>query len=597
MTTKEQRQDFIDRVRESATSLFVPRPLVSGDSAVLPIHQVWLDSLRADVIGQGTATEYFSGERELQFTYGATSWTAIATNMEVFDDEACRPEGVEKGQGYTDGKTLFVPLSKLKEIVLEENHQVSLNWLNNGLLRHASHLLEVPLPSGEGSQEWVAAHDGVDFASKAAMQFAFSRAKGFSGRWLTINEAFQSHTDPSLLAAESGSGILRLIDAIIIASQKSETSLSDGPWRKPDASSKKIVGSLPKYSDVYGEIGTWFMDTCKACGVSWSEFPLAVQVAQFMLLRKYGEATSFSFNDSLFVKAIQAHPGASPALVASASAALKHAGFVSPLYPNDTESRAKYMHAQAHLLDKNVSPKDLAEAILNVQDMAPSRVPEPGMMSYAEVMNSLFGLTKGSGMSEEMLIQCAKHAPSVAILWARRNTSKVIYGESLFVRRLADGLVRNRMEHSGAERVSIVQEYLNNGNLYKNVQSEKPAHPSKGFHHVLKSPEPWAAEAMTNALKASTSEAPIVLLYKRFPGGIDGNLRADENVHNLPEILFNAGLTPTSKVFNPQTRNEVEIRTLSGDNLIDAAYADYQAKALTTNTAPPQISSSVGIRL
>lgn len=595
MTSKQQRQDFIDHVRESAKSLFVPRPLVNEPGSVLPIHQVWLHNLYAGLIGE---PEYGYQSPKMAFGHGPSSWAALASNVEVYNDEDALPEGVAKGQGYTDGETLFVPLSTLKEKVLSEDSRTSLSWLNEGILFHARHLLgETCAPN----ENWAKAGGNVNPQSKAAMQYALAQSSPSAGDWFEMHQSSKAHNMDALVN-ESGSGILHLIRAVQSASdQVFASGIESGPWRgskisqnEESGKSRGILGNLNSASrDNYRSAGNWLMQQCEAFGVSWAEFPLAVKIAKAGFLTRKSAALAYFLAD--FVNGVQDHAAASPALVAVANTVVKHSGFVSPLYPLDTLARARYMRAQAQLLNPEVSANDLAEAILNIQEMAPPRVPEPGMMNYAQIMSSLIGLTKGSGMSEELLIKCAEHAPSVAVRWARKNLSKVVDGKNMFVRRLADGLVANKMEDSGDARVAIVQAYLDlgNGTVYKNARHKKVVPPEYGFHHILKSGESWAAEAMANVLKVSVSEAPNVLLYvSTFE---DEKPRAAA-LHDLPSILLDAGMTPSTKVLFNKSHGEIEIRTLANSGVLDGAYANYQAKQLGKNTPVPRASSS-SIRL
>lgn len=337
------------------------------------------------------------------------------------------------------------------------------------------------------------------------------------------------------------------------------------------------------------------MQECEKYGVSWSEFPLAVQIVKAGILSKSGSSSYSAYDLAPFLNGIQDHAAASPALVSVANTAVKNSGFVSPLYPLEARARARYMRAQAQLLNPGVSAKDLAEAILNIQEIAPPRVPERGLMDYAQIMSSLLRLTRGCGISEELLIKCAEHAPFVAVKWASKNLSKVVDGKSMFVRKLADGLVANKMGDSGDARIAIVQEYLDlgNGDLYKNARRQKVLTPEHGFHHILKSPEPWAAKAMTNVLKVSVSEAPTVLLYVSAFEAENGRVGS---VHDLPSILFDAGITPSTKVVQNKSQGEIEIRTIAGPGLLDRAYANYVAKQLGDNTPVARASYS-GIRL
>lgn len=224
MTTKQQRQEFIDHVRESAKSLFVPRPLVSEPGNVLPIHEVWLHNLRADLIG----TPAFNlGSSRMALGYGPSSWAALASNVEVFDDEGALPEGALKGQGYSDGRTLFVPLSKLKEKVMNDDTRAALSWLDAGLLFHARHLLG---ETSASSENWIKTGD-VDLQSKSAMQYALAQSSPKAGDWFEMHQASKAQDENALLQ-QSGSAMLHLMRSIEMASSATESDgFVNGPWR------------------------------------------------------------------------------------------------------------------------------------------------------------------------------------------------------------------------------------------------------------------------------------------------------------------------------------------------------------------------------
>lgn len=589
MTTKQQRQDFIDHVRGSAKALFLPPAILDDGEDFSVLHHMWLHNVQRTLIG--TSMRHPS-TGEIRFSNGPSSMAALASNIELFDDLADRPEGLEVGQGYTDGASLFVPLSKFKALIKNPDPQSAAAWIDEGLRVHAGHLVgqdEFHNPS------WRVLDRPVYPPARSSMIYALSKANVSAGPWLSAwgKAVHESKEDATHLAINGQSKLTKIFHAIQEKSYALVGAREDNS--KPvGASASRVPKGLPTKSEHQAasqrqkEAVGWFMETYRDLGLRQIDFSLAVSICRTAFSGDVHPLLAGSLGD-MFFNSLAERPEMSSAMTSIAKKALVNHEFVSSLFPGSFKQSQIYMSAQSCLLDPDVSARALAEAILHLQELVPKSA-QPGDMNHQELMNTLPLLTKGSNMSIDLLFKAAKHAPHVAIQWASRNLSKLRNADSLIVRNISSALVENKMGYSDDERIEIIKQFidLDGGRIYELLHPKELFRNTPGFHEVLLSQQSWAANAMTEVLKRYPGEAPAVVYYwNDIINPIEGN---EENF-DMPSIMFDAGLTPDTLISHEKNgSNKKALRAWDQRGEIDRAFSEYQAKKI--QAATPEVDGA-----